>query len=105
MGRLKLPKGCNYPDCFNCTMPDCILPDDVDLLGDCDIDVAVEELIAKREQIHTDLQAKGLTTRKSVEYHQISNKIHYLKNRDMLQYKSKQRYSQQKASLNEQKRT
>lgn len=82
MGKLKLPKGCNYPDCFNCTMPDCILPDDVDLIGDCDIDLAIEELTEERNALLEELKAKGIRTRDSHEYHLISNKISYLNNRD-----------------------
>ncbi len=98
MGRLKLPKGCKYPDCFNCTMPDCILPDDVDLLGDCDIDITIEELIEERNELLKELQAKGLTSKDSVRYKTLGNRISYLRNRDKIRMREKQKYRKRKRS-------
>lgn len=98
MGKLKLPPGCNYPDCFNCTMPDCILPDDVDLIGDCDIDLAIEELTEERDKLLKELQAQGIRTKDSPEYHLISNRICYLNNRDKLRLRNKRRNEMKKRS-------
>jgi hypothetical protein len=98
MGRLKLPKGCNYPDCFNCTMPDCILPDDVDLLGDCDIDLAIEELTEERDKLLQELQAQGLTSKDSARYKTLGNRICYLRNRDKIRMREKRKYHERKRS-------
>ena len=92
MVKTNLPKGCNYPDCFNCELEDCILPDDMDLLGDSGIDQAVEELQREREKLLADLKAKGVSSRDSAEYHHLSSKIHYLKNRDERRLQNKRRY-------------
>ena len=99
MGRNKkneLPPKCLYPDCFNCVFEDCILPDDIDLLGDCDIVLEIEELKQKRAYVLAELQKHHVSSRQSVEYHKISSRIHYLENRDIKKFKNKQRYENQK---------
>ena len=99
MGKKKkteLPPKCVYPDCFNCVFADCILPDDIDLLGDCDIELEIEELKEKRAYVLAELQKHGVSSRQSVEYHKISSRIHYLEHRDIKKFKNKQRYESQK---------
>ena len=99
MGKIKkseLPPKCVYPDCFHCVFEDCILPDDIDLLGDCDVDHEIEELEEKRKLVLKELRKCGVSSRNSVEYHKISSRIHYLKNRDIKKLKNKQRYEKRK---------
>ncbi len=88
----KLPKGCTYPDCFNCPLADCVLPDDVDLLDDCNTLYVIGELQEEREQLLAELKLKGIKTKDSKEYHTLSSKIHYLRNIDLEKYKDRVRY-------------
>ena len=79
-------------------MPDCILPDDVDLLGDCDIDLAIEELIEERDKLLQELQAQGLTSKDSARYKTLGNRISYLRNRDKIRMREKRKYKERKRS-------
>ena len=99
MGRKKksqLPPKCVYPDCFHCVFEDCILPDDIDLLGDCDIVLEIEELKEQRAYLLAELQEQGISSRYSDEYHRLSSRIHYLENRDIKRIKNMKRYEHQK---------
>jgi len=98
MGRIKLPKGCIYPDCFNCPLADCVLPDDVDLLGDCDVDLAIEELTEERDCLLRELQEQGLTSKQSVEYGRLSKRIYRLRNLDEMRLKDKRWRERQRHS-------
>lgn len=88
----KLPKGCVYPNCFNCPLPDCLLPDDEDLLKDGEAVVKIDELKEKRRVIMNELHSKGLKTCQSAEYKRISKQIYELENRDLRKLKRAERY-------------
>ena len=91
-----MPKGCIFPDCFNCPLADCELSDTEDVLGDIDAELEIEELEEIREALRLELRAKGSSTQFSVEYHRISGRIHYLRNRDTMKIAARKRYESKK---------
>ena len=91
-----LPKGCCYPNCFECPLPDCLLPDNEDLLKDGETVTKVDELKEQRRVLKIELQAKGIKTSESAEYHALSFQIHKLQNRDILKMRDAKRYRMNK---------
>lgn len=87
-----LPKGCVYPNCFECPLPDCVLPDNEDILQDGETVKQVDELMKQRQVLSIELKAKGIKTSESAEYHALSFQIHKLKNKDKIKMRDAKRY-------------
>ena len=92
----KLPKGCCYPNCFECPLPDCLLPDNEDVLNDGEVVKQVDELKEQRRVLSIELKAKGMKTCQSVEYKRISRQIYEIENKDLRRLRDAKRYRKKK---------
>lgn len=92
----KLPKGCCYPNCFECPLPDCLLPDNEDVLKDGETVTQVDELREQRRVLSLELKAKGIKTSESAEYHALSFQIHKLQHKDIIKMRDAKRYRDKK---------
>lgn len=91
-----LPKGCCYPNCFECALPDCLLPDNEDVLKDGEALQRVDALREERRILSIELKSKGIKTSESPEYHALSFQIHKCLHKDIIKLRDAKRYRDKK---------